>query len=132
MNNCRWDNTNPSSIFISKVMKLAYSKWIPFKGFYAITLFGFIVRREKYKNKPIDPITYNHESIHEAQAYDFGIGWFGYIIFYIWYFIEWLVRLITNPRHAYKNINFEKEAYENQYNLDYLITRKKFSWIKWS
>lgn len=87
MNNCRWNNTNPSSIFISKVMKLAYSKWIPFKGFYAITLFGFIVRREKYKNKPIDLITYNHESIHEAQAYDFGIGQFGYIIFYIWYFI---------------------------------------------
>ena len=55
-------------------MKLIYSNFIPFKGYYAMNLFGFLVRRKKYKNKPIDPITYNHESIHEAQAYDFGIS----------------------------------------------------------
>jgi len=47
---------------------------LPFEGFYAITLFGFLIRRERYKNKPIEPVVYNHESIHEAQAYDFGIG----------------------------------------------------------
>ena len=118
-------------------MKLIYSNFIPFKGYYAMNLFGFLVRRKKYKNKSIDPITYNHESIHEAQAYDFRIGWFGYIIFYlylctrIWYFIEWLIRLCINYKTAYMTVSFEKESYNNQYNLNYLKNRKRFSWIKY-
>ena len=112
-------------------MKLIYSNFIPFKRYYAMNLFGFLVRRKKYKNKPIDPITYNHESIHEAQAYDFGIGWFGYIIFYIWYFIEWLIRLCINYKTAYRSISFEQECYNNQYNLNYLKNRKRFNSIKY-
>ena len=112
-------------------MKLIYSNFIPFKGYYATNLFGFLVRRKKYKNKPIDHITYNHESIHKAQAYDFGIGWFGYIIFYIWYFIEWLIRLCINYKTSYMTIYFEQESYNNQYNLNYLKNRKRFSWIKY-
>ena len=112
-------------------MKLIYSNFIPFKGYYATNLFGFLVRRKKYKNKPIDPITYNHESIHKAQAYDFGIGWFGDIIFYIWYFIEWLIRLCINYKTSYMTIYFEQESYNNQYNLNYLKNRKRFSWIKY-
>lgn len=131
MNRYERKYTNTTSVFTCKIMKLIYSNFIPFKGYYAMNLFGFLVRRKKYKNKPIDPITYNHESIHEAQAHDFGIGWFGYIIFYIWYFIEWLIRLIINPKHAYRDISFEQECYNNQYNLNYLKNRKRFSWIKY-
>jgi len=56
-----------------------------------------------------------------------------YIGFYIWYIIEWIIRLILikNSHKAYKMISFEVEAYKNQDNLDYLKTRKKYDWIRY-
>ena len=32
---------------------------------------------------------------------------------------------------AYLNISFEKEAYQNDYNLEYLKYRKRFAFIKY-
>jgi len=54
-----------------------------------------------------------------------------FIFFYIWYLIEWVVRSIIywNISKAYRNICFEKEAYNNEKNLDYLKTRKHFSFL---
>lgn len=117
-------------------LKLAYSKIIPFKGFYAITIFNYLIRRDKYKNTPIEPITYNHESIHQAQAYDFGIGFCGYFIFYILYFLEWLFKAILSiftgfKVKAYYSISFEQECFEHQQDLQYLNNRKSFSWVKY-
>lgn len=38
------------------------------------------------------------------------------------------VEIIRPPyNYAYKDICFEKEAKQNQMNLDYLVTRKSFS-----
>ena len=52
-------------------------------------------------------------------------------IFYIWYIIEWLVRLIQyrSFSKAYENITFEKEAYDNMYDLSYLDCRNHFAWL---
>ena len=55
-------------------MKVIYNKFIPFKGFYAITIIKWIFVREECKyldgssvyNKMV-----NHESIHEQQILDF-------------------------------------------------------------
>lgn len=107
-------------------MKIKYSSIIPFKGFYAINLFGTLFVRKEYKNKPISKTTLNHESIHTAQMKEL---W--YVFFYILYFIEWLVRLFITPRHAYRLLSFEQEAYDNQNNLEYLKNRKPFSWLKY-
>lgn len=53
-----------------------------------------------------------------------------YIPFYIIYLLEWLIRLFL-PGNAYRNISFEKESYNNEYNFDYLKNRKKFAmWRK--
>jgi hypothetical protein len=56
-----------------------------------------------------------------------------YIPFYIIYFLEYLVRLITLQSHkkAYRAISFEKEAYANQQDSSYKDTRKLYSWIKY-
>ena len=70
-----------------KQMKIIYSKYFPFKGYDAITFFNYIIVREDCKDL-IGNRTYNHESIHQAQAYDFGIGFCGYFVFYILYVIE--------------------------------------------
>ena len=55
-------------------MKVIYNKFIPFKGFYAITIIKWIFVREEYKY--LDGLSVydkmiNHESIHEQQILDF-------------------------------------------------------------
>lgn len=107
-------------------MKIKYSKIIPFKGFYAINLFGTYFIREEYKGEKIEKSTLNHEAIHTAQMKELG-----YIFFYVWYFIEWLIRLIINGRYAYYMISFEREAYNNAKNYKYLNKRKIYSWFKY-
>lgn len=49
-----------------------------------------------------------------------------FIFFYIIYLLEWIVRLFINE-NAYRNISFEKEAYQNEGDLSYLRTRRWFA-----
>ena len=110
-------------------MKIIYNRFIPFKGFFAINLFGTLfVRQEKGKPEPyVSPRTINHESIHTAQMKEML-----YIFFYTWYFIEWLIKLIIPIfGSAYRAISFEREAYSYEGNYDYLNNRRHFSWIKY-
>lgn len=106
-------------------MKTIYNKYIPFKGYKAINLFGVVfVRKGSGVMRKKD---LNHEAIHTAQMKELL-----YVPFYILYFIEWLLKLIVccNAHVAYRAISFEKEAYNNEKNLDYLESRKHYNWIK--
>jgi hypothetical protein len=105
-------------------MKTIYNKFIPFKGFKIMNFFGILFIRSEYKDR-ITEIDINHEKIHSAQMKELL-----YIPFYILYLIEWIIRLFVN-NNAYKNISFEREAYANQKNLDYLKTRKHYSNFKY-
>lgn len=116
-------------------MKVIYNKFIPFKGFKAINLFGFVFVR---KGKRVFDSTLNHEAIHTAQMKELL-----YVPFYIAYVGEWLFRLIQSPfirskgvqvkKSAYDRISFEIEAYNHEYNDQYLKTRKRFAqWRKQS
>lgn len=97
-------------------MKVIYNNIIPFKGFKAITLWPFIFVRNGYNFNDID---LNHEKIHGSQQLELFI-----IPFYLIYIIEWIFK-------GYRQISFEKEAYNNQYNKDYLKTRKYYAmWRK--
>lgn len=90
-----------------------------------LNLFGTLWTREK---DWIDSRIINHERIHDAQMRELL-----YILFYIFYVLEWLFRLVQYRRHktAYYNISFEREAYANDHNLNYLKSRKPFSWINY-
>lgn len=101
-------------------MKIIYNNIIPFKGFLAINLFGVVFAR-----KALDSIDMNHEAIHTAQMKELL-----YIFFYLWYAIEWIVLLFKyrNGKDAYKNIRFEKEAFNHEADLDYLKTRKHYKY----
>lgn len=102
-------------------MKVIYNNIIPFKGFKAINLFGLLfVRNDAGKMKAKD---FNHEAIHTAQMKEML-----YIPFYLWYVVEWVIRLFGTG-NAYRNISFEREAYNNQDNLNYLDSRKHYSWF---
>jgi len=105
-------------------MKIIYNKFIPFKGFKAVNLFGVVFVRN---GKSFYAKDRNHELIHTYQMKEML-----YVFFYIWYLIEYCVRLIQyrNFHTAYKNISFEREAYGSQYNDDYLGTRKAYAWFR--
>lgn len=99
-------------------MKVIYNKFIPFKGFAAINLFGVLfVRNEVCLSERL----LNHEKIHTAQMKELG-----YIGFYLIYLIEWLVRLFM-PGNAYRNISFEREAYNYDAYKYYLECRTPFA-----
>ena len=100
-------------------MKIIYNKFIPFKGFLAINLFGVLFVRGTADD--INERVLNHERIHTAQMKEL---W--YVPFYIIYVLEWAVRLFKKG-NAYRNISFEREAYENEKNMDYLKYRPKYA-----
>lgn len=104
-------------------MKIIRNNVIPFKGFNGINLFGVLFVR---KNVVVSERMLNHERIHTAQMRELL-----YAGFYLWYFIEWLIRLCKDPKTAYRNICFEAEAYSNQYDMEYLKQRKSFSFWKY-
>ena len=112
-------------------LKVKYCKHLPFKGYMAMFLFNYLIIRSEYKDKPIAKHVWNHENIHHAQLKDFWI--FGYVLFYLLYVLEWILKLPSalfgyNP---YFSISFEQEAYLNEYNSSYLYNRKNFAWVKY-
>ena len=101
-----------------------FLRFILMKNVTGITLspFGIYIRKG-YENNPRRD---NHESIHWYQQLEMLI-----IFFYIWYFIEWIIRkLFTTTSNAYRDISFEQEAYENDQDMKYLKIRKHYSWLK--
>lgn len=103
-------------------MKVIYNRLIPFKGYKAINIFGVTFVREGCIFTSVD---YTHESIHTEQMKDLL-----YIGFYMWYIIEWVIRLFGKG-NAYRNISFEREAYANQQKTYYLNSRKRFAFFKY-
>ncbi len=102
------------------------SKYIVPKDFLGITLFPFIVLSDKKLKE--DKVLVNHEKIHLKQQLELLI-----VFFYIAYVFEWFIKLIKykNSRLAYQNISFERESYQNEYNLNYLKNRKIWSFINY-
>ncbi len=119
---------------------------IPFKGYIAMNLFGLIFWRKDCENFINNPYytnyvraTVNHETIHKEQIKDFAIplSFFeplqilvGSLFFYPFYFMNWLFNIFTSPKKAYKNICFEREAYNHEYDFEYLKHRKHFQFLK--
>lgn len=84
-----------------------------------ITLFPFILLQNP-KDRG-NKILINHEKIHIRQQVELLI-----IFFYILYIGEflWWYAILKNPYKAYRRISFEREAHDNEDDLDYLKKRK--------
>lgn len=87
-------------------------KWIFWSKWSGIMIWPFILVKKN------NPILINHERIHYKQCMELFI-----IGFYLWYLWELLL-------YGYYNNRFEIEAYDNQNNLDYLKSRKKYNYVK--
>ena len=95
-----------------------------------ITLWPFIVLREYYQGttnywRSKRERIINHESIHIKQQEELLI-----IPFYVLYVLEWFIKLFFYGKQSYYNISFEREAYSNEHDKDYLKNRKRYRWIK--
>lgn len=102
-------------------MKIIKNKIIPFNGYKAINIFGIIFTKGELSEKEI-----NHELIHTKQMKEML-----YVPFYIWYGIEYLIKLFPNKFNlskTYNAVSFEQEAYLHQAELNYLEERKHYAW----
>jgi hypothetical protein len=90
-----------------------------------MALYPFILLRHAGLKE--NTVLINHEKIHLRQQAELVI-----IPFYIWYFTEYLIRLLQYRDHkkAYLNISFEKEAYQHEFTLNYLATRNIWDFMK--
>ncbi len=94
---------------------------LPPKGYDAINLAGVIFCR---RNAVLTDDMLRHERIHTVQMAEMG-----FVGFYLWYVVEWLIRLPMRGR-AYSNISLEREAYAYMHECDYLRRRNHYAWTK--
>lgn len=92
-----------------------------------ITLFPFVFVRDKSELK--DKVLVNHEKIHIRQQFELLI-----LPFYIWYLLDFGFQYykFRNRNEAYLNIVFEKEAYSNENNMDYLRERSVWNFLRYN
>lgn len=107
-------------------MRIIYTKHFPPGDFHGINLFGTVFVQRRWGK--FQPHEVNHEFIHTLQQWEMG-----YLFFYLWYGVEYLVRLIQcrNADQAYRRISFEQEAYKHERDSEYLRRRRPFAWHKY-
>lgn len=109
-------------------MIIIKNRFIPVKGFNAMFFFGILFVRSDSK-KGLTYVTLNHESIHAKQCVEM-LG----VFFYLWYVVEYIIRIPLcdfDTHKAYRNISFEREAYDNQENMEYISERRHFAWLNY-
>ena len=109
-------------------LKVVYNKYIPLKGFVALTLWPWIFVRE-YKSAKFTPMMKRHEATHAHQQFECLFVGFLFI-----YCLEWLVKMWIcwfDLDRAYMSISFEQEAYEHQEEIYYNDVRRHYAWTKY-
>lgn len=86
------------------------------QGIQALAFYPFIIMP---RSTVVNDVLLNHERIHLRQQLELLI-----LPFYIWYLIEFY-------RKGYWDISFEKEAYANEKDLQYLKKRRLFAFIRY-
>lgn len=97
-----------------------------YKNYVGLSLWPFIILKED--SLMADEVLINHERIHLKQQRELLI-----LPFYLWYISEWLLRtvLYLDSYRAYQNISFEREAYANEKDMEYLAKRRTFGFLKY-
>jgi hypothetical protein len=108
-------------------MILIVFKYLTPRGFRGLTFYPFVFLADK--DDKLNKVFINHEKIHIRQQLELLI-----LPFYLWYFTEYLFRLIQykDRKEAYFNISFEREAYKNEKDLNYLKQRSFWRFLKYA
>ncbi len=107
-------------------MILIVFKYLTPRGFRGLTFYPFVFIADK--DDKLNKVFINHEKIHIRQQLELLI-----LPFYLWYFAEYLFRLIQykDRKKAYFNISFEREAYSNEKDLNYLKSRSFWKFLNY-
>ncbi len=107
-------------------MILIVSKYLIPKGYRGLTVFPFVFLKSRESKS--DLVLLHHEKIHLRQQLELLV-----LPFFIWYGLEFLLRLIKhkNRQVAYRMISFEREAYQNEKDLDYLKQRSFYGFLNY-
>ena len=107
-------------------MFLIVAKYLIPNGYRGMTIFPFVL--VKYNFDKENEVFLNHEKIHLRQQLEMLI-----VPFFVCYLLEYLFRLVQYKRAAlaYRNISFEREAYANESNFDYLKKRSFFQSLRY-
>ena len=107
-------------------MILIVFKYLTPRGFRGLTFFPFVFMVDK--NDKLNKVFINHEKIHIRQQLELLV-----LPFFLWYGIEYLFRLVQykNRKKAYYNISFEREAYKNEKDLNYLKSRSFYKFLNY-
>ena len=130
------------------------AKMILWSGYHTITIGPFIFTTKK-RSEVTDEII-NHEKIHVTQwcevtalsvliwvfimvtLVDLRYLWtlpLCFVVYYLIYMVEYAISRLYGDetgKQDYRNIEFEKEAYKHQKDMDYLSRRLPFAWLfKW-
>ncbi len=99
-----------------------------FREISGIALFPFIILRGDFRGRPEADIVINHEKIHIRQQMELLV-----VPFLVWYMASFIAGMLCGRswHDAYRNIIFEREAYLNMHDLDYLKGRALFSFMKY-
>ncbi len=103
-----------------------FSKNLFHQNFNAVAIWPFIIL--KSKDLKGNEVLINHERIHLQQQKE--MLW---LFFFIWYMVEFLVKLIKFKKMmmAYRNLSFERESYANENDLNYVDKRKFWNFLKY-
>ena len=87
-----------------------------------LAFFPFVFIKNERPNQRL----LKHERIHLRQQLEMGL-----LLFYAWYFVEYLIRYWHYRDHyaAYRNICFEREAFRHESTPAYL--RQRRFWAFW-
>lgn len=108
-----------------KQISVRWNLFLPFHGFFAMTLFGKMWIRKSnrdkwsfYERTGKANIMKNHEMIHVKQAVSTGNSW---LKFYLKYIFEWIkcIPIINGFNFSYFMNSFELEAYGNESDMTY-------------
>ena len=107
-------------------MILIVFKYLTPRGFRGLTFYPFVFLADK--DDKLNEVFINHEKIHIRQQLELLI-----LPFYLWYFTEYLIRLLQfrNRKKAYYAISFEREAYANEKDLEYLKSRSFWRFLRY-
>lgn len=106
-------------------MFLIVAKYLIPKGYRGLTLFPFVIVGDASDKENSTLI--NHERIHLRQQLELLV-----LPFFVWYLLDFLVKWMRyrNWNEAYRNIIFEREAYANEKDLDYLKSRPFWNFLR--
>ena len=107
-------------------MILIVSKYLVPKSFRGLAVFPFVVLRERNAQDYL--VLMNHERIHLRQQIELLV-----LPFFVIYGLDYLVKLIRyrNRNLAYRNVVFEREAFENENDLSYLKSRSYWRFMSY-